>query len=192
MAEEDFLIQNPPKRRRWLPRLWGSSPGNSALGGSGRSRLRRLLKWTTGIVLAILLLYYPLGALWVHEIDDDLMFTPAEVAPGASRAVAMAAALIDREAGQHEWPANDPWFLPGAVLDNMPNYQIGIVTSVRRFAQEMTDQIGRARGSSQADPDLTAALSRLNYDPTVWFVDFRVSAVGVTTSSERQYLGGRD
>lgn len=179
MADEDFLIQTPPKGRRWLPRL----------GGSG---WRRALKWTGGILLVVVVFYYPLGALYVHEIDDDPNFGPGEVAPGASRAVAMAAALIDREVNQHEWPANDPWFLPGAILDNMPNYQVGIITALRRFAQEMTDQVSRVRGLTPADTDLEAARSRLNNDPDIWVVDFRISAVGVTSSSERLYRSGRE
>lgn len=179
MADEDFLIQTPLKQRRWLPRLGGSS-------------WRRALKWTGGILLVVVVFYYPLGALYVHEIDDDPNFGPGEVAPGASRAVAMAAALIDREVNQHEWPANDPWFLPGAILDNMPNYQIGIITALRRFAQEMTDQVSRVRGLTPADADLEAARSRLNNDPDIWVVDFRISAVGVTSSSERLYRSARE
>ncbi|HEY7690055.1 MAG TPA: DUF2333 family protein [Dongiaceae bacterium] len=179
MADDDFLIQTPPKQRRWLPRLRGSG-------------WRRMLKWIGIFLLIVIVFYYPLGALYVHEIDDDPNFGPGDVAPGASRAVAMAAALIDREVNQHEWPANDPWFLPGAILDNMPNYQIGIITALRRFAQEMTDQISRVRGSSPSDPDMEAARSRLNNDPDIWVVDFRISAVGVTSSSERLYRSGRD
>ena len=59
-----------------------------------------------------------------------------------------------------------PGSCPGAVLDNMPNYQQGIIQALRRFTLEMTDQIGRARGSSQADPDLERARSSLNYATT--------------------------
>jgi hypothetical protein len=179
MAEDDFLIQNPPKQRRWLPRF-----------GSGG--WRRTLKWLGAFILFLLIVYYPVGALWIHEIDDDVSFGPGDVAPGASRSIAMAAALIDREVNQHEWPANDPWFLPGAVLDNMPSYQIGIIISLRRFLQEMTDQVSRVRGSSASDIDLEAARSRLNNDPDIWVVDFRISVVGVTSSSERLYRTGRD
>src|SRR6185295_1668724 len=169
MADDDFLIQNPPKQRRWLPRF-----------GSGG--WRRTLKWLGIFILFLLVVYYPVGALWIHEIDDDVTFGPGDVAPGASRSIAMAAALIDREVNQHEWPANDPWFLPGAVLDNMPNYQVGIIISLRRFLQEMTDQVSRVRGSSASDTDLEAARSRLNNDPDIWVVDFRISVVGVTSS----------
>ncbi len=179
MAEDDFLIQNPPKQRRWLPRF----------GGGG---WRRALKWLGVFILFLLIVYYPVGALWIHEIDDDPSFGPGDVAPNASRAIAMAAALIDREVNQNEWPANDPWFLPGAVLDNMPNYQVGIITALRRFAQEMTDQVSRVRGLTAADPNLDAARSSLNYRPDIWVVDFSQSAVGVTSSSERMYRTARD
>src|SRR5262245_34733651 len=151
MADDDFLIQNPAKpRRRWLPRL----------GGSG---WRRMLNWSAGIVLFVAVVYCSVGAFIVHEIDDDPSCGPGDVATGASRSIAMAAALIDREVNQHEWPANDPWFLPGAILDNMPNYQIGIITALRRFAQEMTDQVSRVRGLTVSDNDLEAARSALNF-----------------------------
>lgn len=170
----------PPRRRfRFLPSF-----------GAG-SRRRRLSLGFAGAVLAMLLLYYPLGAFWVHRIDDDPDFSPGEIAPEASRAVAMAAALIDREVGRHGWPANDPWFFPGAVLDNMPNYQQGIITALRRFALELTDQIGRTRGSSQADPDLETARSRLNYAGDVWVWDLSVS-LWPTAPSDQQYMAARD
>ena len=98
----------------------------------------------------------------------------------------MAAALINREARQHSWPANHPWFLPGAVLDNMPNYQEGIIQALRRFTLEMTDQIGRARGSSQADPDLEQARSSLNYASDVWVWNISIS-IFPTATSPQQY-----
>ncbi len=176
--DDDLLIEDTPRRRwRFLP-----------LRGTGRKRIYLGL----GIaVLATLLLYYPLGALLVHEIDDDPKLAPVEVQPGASHAVAIAAALIDREVGEHAWPANDPWFFPGAILDNMPNYQRGIIQALRRFALEMTDQIGRARGSSQADPDLERARSLLNYSSDVWVWDLAVS-IWPTAPSDQQYLAARD
>jgi len=73
-------------------------------------------------------LYYPIGMVVLHTIDDNPTFQ-AEAPPAgpatASRAVAMAAALIGREVDDHAWVANDPIFLPGWALDNMANYQMG-------------------------------------------------------------------
>src|SRR5512134_36549 len=139
------------------------------LPGAGRRWLKRS-KWLALAILIVLLLYYPVGMIVVHTINDDPGFGPGEVPQGQSRAVALAAALIQREVVETSWPANDPFFMPGAALDNMPNYQHGIQQALARFATEMADQIGRSRGSSSADSDLSEARGLLNYAPDVWYV----------------------
>lgn len=156
------------------------------LPGRGRRWLRRA-KWTGLAILIVMILYYPVGMILVHRINDDPSFAPASVPQGGSKAVAIAAALIQREVQDSPWPANDPFFLPGAALDNMPNFQIGIQEALRRFATEMADQIGRARGSSSADADLTDARGALNYAPDRWVWDPKVSW-WPTAGSEDQYL----
>ena len=130
-------------------------------------------------------LYYPVGMALIHSIDDEVTFQ-AEVPEGGSRAVGVAAALIDREVNQHRWTANDPFFIPSAALDNMPNFQQGMVSALSRFAIEMTDQIGRTRGSSQVDVDLDKAAGLLKYSGTVWVFDFSTS-LAPTATSEAQY-----
>ena len=141
-----------------------------------------------GVVAVLLLLYYPLGMIWVHRIDADPGFSPPAnaLASGKSQAVAMAQALVDREVNHHRWTANDPFFLPAAALDNMPNFQQGVVAAVSRFAIELTDQIARTRGSSEVDPDLDKALGLLKYPGTVWIFDFGTSWAP-TAPSESQY-----
>ena len=155
----------PPPPRRW-PRL---------LGG----------------LLVLLALYYPLGMIWVHRIDADPDFSASagDVTPGQSRAVAIAAALIDREVNINRWTANDPFFLPAAALDNMPNFQQGVISALARFTIELTDQIARTRGSSEADADLEKALGLLKYPGTVWIFDLSTSWAP-TASSEAQYRAG--
>jgi len=147
---------------------------------------RRLWLWPL-LLLGLLIVYYLGGMLWLHEIDDDPEFALESSAPeGASQAVAVADDLIDREINTHRWVANDPFFMPGSVLDNMPAYQQGIVTALSRFALELADQIARTRGSSQVDPDLDTASGLLRYPGTVWIFDFRTSWAP-TASSEQQY-----
>jgi hypothetical protein len=178
--DDNLTLEDQPRRRwRFLPSF-----------SSGGKR-RRIVFWTFAVILLIILLYYPVGALIVNNIDDDPNFAPAQVEPNASRTVAMAAALIHREVRDHSWPGNHPWFLPGAVLDNMPNYQEGIIQALRRFTLEMTDQIGRARGSSQADPDLEQARGLLNYATNVWFWDISVSWIP-TATSPKQYKAAEE
>lgn len=152
------------------------------LPGTGRRWLRRT-KWVALVILVLLALYYPVGMIIVHKINDDPNFTAGDVPQGASKAVALAAALIDREVNQTSWPANDPFFMPGYALDNMPNFQHGIQQALARFATEMADQLGRSRGSASADPDLTDARGLLNYAPDVWYV----SSASLAANSETQY-----
>lgn len=164
--------------------------GRSEAGTAGWSWRR--LRIGALALLGLLVVYYGGGMIWLHEIDDDPDFALASSAPeGGSGAVAVAADLIDREINTHRWVANDPFFLPGSVLDNMPAYQQGIVTAISRFTLELADQIARTRGSSQIDPDLDTASGLLRYPGTIWIFDFRTSWAP-TASSEQQYRRGMD
>lgn len=144
------------------------------------------------LILFIALIYYPIGMVWVHNIDDSEKFSAESYnIDGGSHTVAMAIALIDRETNKNRWVASDPFFFPGAMLTRMPAFQRGIMSSLSRFSIEMYDHIGRTRGSSQADPDLQKANGLLNYSPSVWMFDFSTSW-WPTTSSPTQYKAGME
>ncbi|MBT5193742.1 MAG: DUF2333 family protein [Rhodospirillaceae bacterium] len=154
------------------------------------------MRTAKGIGVAVVVaavLYYPIGMAITHAIDDDPAYqTPAADMPdGGSRAVAVAAALIAREVDEHRWVANDPFFLPPAALDNMPNYQQGISSALARFAFELTDQIGRTRGTSQTDKDLQEASGQLQYAGNVWVFDLSTSLAPTTTSEARYRKAAR-
>lgn len=179
---DDFDLEPQPKTswRRFLPSF--SLPKFTFLkrqrdavadleAAVGRNRFMTILRWMGGILLLIVVLYYPLGALIEHKINDETTFAPPAIPPEASQTVAMAAALIDREVNGTSWPANDPWFFPGAILDNMPNFQSGEIQALQRVVTELRDQIGRARGTSSADSALEAAAGYLNNPPDLWYLD---------------------
>ena len=157
--------------------------------GGGR-RWRRV--FTAFLVVAVLaVLYYPLGMMLAHRIDDDVDFAaPAELtAEGGSGAVAIAAALVDREVNVSTWVANKPFLFPASALDNMPNFQMGALYAISRFAIEMTDVLGRTRGSGQVDEDLDRASGLLKYDGTIWMWEPATSLMP-TASAEKQYMAG--
>lgn len=161
------------------------------------TRLRHLplaLLRVLGVLFCVVLfLYYPLGILWISTIDDDLDFTYGKefAVEGGSNTVAIAEALIHREVVRYSWTPNDPFFYPSAALIRMPAFQRGIMASIARFGVELSDQLGRSRGSSQIDPDLEKAAGLLKSSPYVWLFDFKVSWLP-TTSSETQYLGAME
>ena len=137
-------------------------------------------------LLGMIVVLFPLGMFLVSNVDDDPNFIGV-VEPKQSQSVATAIALVEREVVTNYWVANDPWFLPGAWVDNTSAYQQGIVASVARFGVEMTDNIGRVRGSSIADKDLEKAAGLLKYSGKVWRFDFSTSLMP-TATSEEQYM----
>jgi len=179
-------------RRGWSARLGGLFRRRAAgpvppPSPAGSRRWPRLVGWGLGGLVVLFVLYMAVGAFIVHAVDDDPDFAAAAPVQGGSQAVEIAAALIEREAGgAHRWTANDPFFLPGWLLDNMPNYQQGIIYALSRFTAEMGDQIGRSRGSSQVDPELDRATGLLRYPGTIWLFDLSTSWAP-TASSESQY-----
>ncbi len=136
------------------------------------------------VAVSLVLLWLALAAL-TSRIDDDPDFTPQFTLPNGSQAVAMVAGLMEEEIKKAGWVANAPFFVPAYMLNNMPNFQIGMVTALGRFAFELEDQIGRERGSSASDPDLAIARARLQYSPTTWV--FKPGTLWPTASAESQY-----
>ena len=155
------------------------------------ARRRAPLRTGAAAVAALLTAYLALGPILSHRIDDDPDFAPPTPVPGGSRAIDMAAALIEREVVLHSWQPNDPWFLPNGLLDNTPSFQSGIKDALARFALELVDQLGRTRGSSRADPDLERAAGLLQFPGDVWYFDFRKSVLPVNPS-EGQFRAARE
>ena len=142
-------------------------------------------------IVVLVVVYYLGGMIWTHRISDDPDYKVEEMMNvKGSRAVAIAADLIDREVNQNGWIANDPPFMPGYLLDNMPNFQTGIIQALSRFSVELTDHVARVRGSSQLDEDANRASGRLKYPGDVWI--FEWSATPVQPSSESQYRQAMD
>lgn len=178
------VYDQPGRRRGFWSRFRPSGP--PAPGAVRRWSIRGIIA-----LLILLAVYYPLGALIMHKIDDDLSYMPdMPAAAGGSRAVAMAAGLIGREVDRHGWTANDPFFMPSSILDNMPNFQQGMVAALARFAFELTDSLGRTRGTSTVDPDLQEASGLLQYSGTKWIFDLSTS-LAPTATSEAQYRQAR-
>ncbi len=177
-----------------MSEIGGTGPEKKRIGTSSRAKetVKRGWKPVALILLILIVAYYPIGMIMVHNIEDDIDFVPTgeNVVPGGSKAVDMMAALIDREININRWTANDPFFMPSSMLDNMPNYQQGVISALARFSFELTDQIGRTRGSSQTDPDLQEAAGLLQYSGTKWSWDPSVSLMP-TAASEEQYAKAR-
>ena len=140
-------------------------------------------------IASFIFFYYLIGMVVVENINSDKNYSADRLGNTSvgSYAVEMSIAMIDREVNQHSWISNDPWFKPGSVLDNMANYQKGIISANAIFAIELKDQLSRTRGSSQVDQNLTEVASGVNYAPDRWYWDPRVSIFLFVAPAEKQY-----
>jgi len=179
------LVSGFTRLGRFIP---SSDPVVEAVGEAdvlskpGKVRSRRF--WIIISALGFVVLLWPLMAVLTSKINDQMNL--AAIAPdGGSASVAIAIALMEREVNSTGWVPNAPAFMPASMLNNMPNYQIGMVKALGRFAFELEDQLGRERGSSAADPDLEIARARLQYEPTVWI--FKPGTLWPTAPAEGQY-----
>jgi hypothetical protein len=165
---------------------------NAAATGPTRPRWTRFA--VPGLAAAVLLLGlgFPVGMVVTHRVDDDLAFQApaADLPPGGSRTVGIIAALVHRETDINRWVANDPWFMPGHWLDNMPNFQQGMFAALARTTAELRDRLGRTRGTSQEDPDLREAAGLLQFPGDKWVIDLATSPWPQATS-EAQYRRAR-
>jgi hypothetical protein len=99
---------------------------------------------------------------------------------GRSRMVDMQIDLIDFLVNRNAWIAAMPQYKLGffgipwqstPFLDNKEAFQHGVLFALRRTAVELSDQLGRVRGTSEADLDLQNARGSLQYDSEIWWIN---------------------
>jgi hypothetical protein len=144
---------------------------------------RRGLLWALAVVVV---LSFPVTMLFIGKVDDNPDFGPGAVAVGKSKGVAALAGLVNREIDINKWHANDPLFMPGGWLRDMPAFQLGVVGTSARILAAMVGDKGAALLGGNPDPDLHNAAGLLKYPGTVWKFDTRTSWLP-TASAERQY-----
>ena len=159
-------------------------PGEAAAGASRRlgTALRIALVGVNLLGAAVLA-----GTLLTGRINDHPDFTPETRTEGGLASVDMVVALIEREVIDSAWVPNEPFFMPGHWLPQMQAYQQGLMYGLSRYAFELADTIGRARGATAVDPDLDRAAGLLRFPGDVWIFDLE-KTWAPTVTSEEQYL----
>ncbi|WP_340107922.1 DUF2333 family protein [Pikeienuella sp. HZG-20] len=115
-----------------------------------------------------------------------------------SQIVRVEQALIDMLVNQNDWTPATPQYKFGfffavpweatPFFDNKASFQKGVHSAVKRFSMEMTDTLGRVRGTSGADPDLEAARGLLQIDERTWiFNPFDARLPLMATSAASSY-----
>jgi len=173
------------------PQVPAKRPQTTLPGFVFGTKPRVIIKRSALYLVTLLVLYFGVIGNLMHRVDADLDFTPPTPIEGGSHAVNMAEALILRETVENRWTANDPFFFPTGFLDNMPNYQRGMMRAISRFTMELENQIGRLRGSGAIDRDLERAVGLLQFPTDVWLFDFDQSFLPIQPADTQYEAAAR-
>ena len=78
--------------------------------------------------------------------------------------IEVAETLFDKRGG---YLSNDV-MPPGVLMDNVPNWEWGVLVQVRDLAVALRNHLSRSQTQSTEDPDLTRADNRLRIDSEAW------------------------
>ena len=94
----------------------------------------------------------------------------------AVTAIEIGKTLLDKPGG---FLRNDI-FPPGVYLDNIPNWEYGVLIQLRDLTRALREVMSRSQSQSREDPDLALAEPRFNFQANSWMLP----------SSESQYREG--
>jgi hypothetical protein len=78
--------------------------------------------------------------------------------------IELAETLLDKRGG---FLSNDV-SPPGVLLDNVPNWEFGVLVQVRDMARVMRNDLSRSQSQSAEDPDLANAEGKFFFDNSSW------------------------
>jgi hypothetical protein len=97
--------------------------------------------------------------------------------------VSMLVDLVDAQLeGFGGWTPNDLPLTPGYWLDNLPSFQLGVMSVVRRVTITLRDDLGRGKPTEQPHPELVLAATAYSADLKRW----------ASPSAERMLESGND
>jgi hypothetical protein len=131
----------------------------------------RWVKISASVVGALLLFLIVLGMFWspmpkmfwVNQyVDDDRTVIGYST---TNTLIRVAETLLDKRGG---YLTNDK-FPPGLWLDNMPNWEKGVLMQVRDLSRVIRNDYSRSQSQSQEDPDVVLAVEKFFSESNSWF-----------------------
>ena len=122
------------------------------------------------VPIFILLVFVLLGWYWSQEPNQPATEQSSETAlpvVGVATTSALIGAtetLLNKRGG---YLSNDVT-PPSVFLDNVPNWEFGVLQQVRDLAKAMRNDYSRSQTQSLADPDLEIAEPKFNVDSDAW------------------------
>ncbi len=167
--EADAASPAPTSSSRWWHRLRPSASDSDP---------RTLGKWLAGFAAVYGVVTIALGIYWSRtpepfDVRENAAryaaLTEQEVVTGAVTVAALQETirtLLEKPGG---YLHNDV-FPPGVWLDNMPNWEYGVLVQSRDLARALREVLSRSQSQSKEDVDLTLAEPRINFQSDSWIL----------------------
>lgn len=130
-----------------------------------------LLLVTAALIMTALAVYWSRTPAEFDVVENTLELTAAadrsSPVPGSittATLIRVAGTLLDKPGG---YLSNDV-MPPGALLDNMPNWEFGVLVQVRDMARALRNDLSRSQSQSLEDKDLMVAEPLFNIDNEAW------------------------
>lgn len=152
------------------------------------------------LVLVLLVIYLlvamVLGIIWSSEPDTfsvrehtRTLATSMDREPVTGFAttatmIHLAETLLDKPGG---YISNDI-FPPGLWLDNMPNWEYGVLVQLRDLSRALRKDISRSQSQSAEDPDLIIAEPQLHFDSESWAIPSTENEYRRSVNALKRYL----
>ncbi len=136
------------------------------------------LTWLPLPLLLILIFVIGVGIYWSDEPDAfDIVAITTEKAPAAKAQITTGSyttsalieameTLLNKRGG---YLSNDI-MPPSLWLDNIPNWEFGVLVQVRDLARSMRNDFSRSQSQSAEDVDLIVAEPQFNFDSQSWIL----------------------
>jgi hypothetical protein len=155
------------------------------------------LWWSLGLfAVTYLVIVIVLGIFWsrspnTFDVEENALLMAggdqSEVVPGyvtTATAIRIAETLLDKPGG---YLTND-MTPPGIYLDNIPNWEFGVLTELRDLVRSMRNDFSRSQTQSIEDEDLQIADPQFSFDSDSWILPSTESAYRKGVDSLDRYL----
>lgn len=183
-STESILQKSPDSASDWRTRMDDKLPAGS------------WLRWLGLLLLAYLLIALVLGMFWsMSPSYFDVAQRSAELAAEDGATVVTGSATTSALIGVMETLLEKPGgylendvFPPGVWLDNIPNWEFGVLVQVRDLARTMREVHSRSQSQSTEDVDLVQAEPRFNFKSDSWMLPASESEYRDGIKYTRRYL----
>jgi hypothetical protein len=163
-----------------------------------QSQPRRAWRTRGALVLVAVVVLGILGLMWWWDKEPEPFDVVASaqthasahshrVVTGtvtASTVIEVAQTLLDKRGG---YLANDI-LPPGVLMDNLPNWELGVVLQIRDLSRAMRDDFSRAQSQSAEDVDLRDAENFFTYKREKWILPSFESGLASGIEKTESYL----